>query len=564
MLPRMAELVSLERESIYIPPSGMPAEKRSGKAGLVYAAYCSSLYRRHGVWIRSFADIVLDRNDRPIYFHASSYIPHLTYQGYGIKVVEGSGLLDYLGGIPEGAYAIVSVKDEGSQQITDEIAERLRLFGMTKLDRRKLRHSYVWIGRKKEGTSYEVLHEECSVEELRWEGMLGETEAVVASGGSLSTNVSSIRLNGIERSPNQRGLNIVTWASGLPVESTCFDTFATLHAQGSLYRADPPGPASGDFRTIGHAGGRLDGVDYTNCLEAFELSYTQRGHRVFEADILLTLDGEPVLRHDWEAYLYRHLHQKRPEGQAEGQPLTLEQFKSLKILNRYTPVTAADLFSFLIRYPDACMVTDTKHSDPRLAERQFSKLVEAAAPFGYDVLLRVIPQLYTEEMYDAVERVFPFPRYVYTLYQTKATDDEVVRFAASKGIRFVAASSDRYSMGLGQRLKDVGASVFLHTINDLDSVRRYVREQVDGFYTDALTAAEVDRAFVAYEVELHTRREMLSEFLVRYFDFPDEKVCQALDWRSLDELAGLSGRLFDCRTGEEVYSLLNPDRRTDL
>lgn len=559
MFPKMAELGLLERESVYIPPSGMPAEKRSGKAGLVYAAYCASLYRRHGVWVRSFADIALDRNDRPIYFHASAYIPHFNYQGYGVEVVEGRDLLDYLRGVPAGAYVIVSVKDEGSQQITEEVAERLRPFGITKLDRSKLRHSYLWIARKIDETSYEALHEECSAEELQWEGALGAAHASVVSGGSLATNVSSMRLDGIERSLNQRGLNIVTWGPDMGVDAASFDTFATLQEQGSLYRADPPARGADRFRTVSHAGGRIDGLDYTNCLEAFERGYGERGHRVFEADIVMTSDGELALRHDWEPYLYRHLQQKQPEGHPEGRPLSLEQFKSLKILNRHTPVAADELFSFLTRYPDACLVTDTKHSDPKLAELQFAKLVEAAVPFGCDILLRVIPQLYTEGMYDAVERVFPFPRYIYTLYQTKATDDEVVRFVANKRIRFVAANPDRYSEELGKRLKAVGASVLLHTVNDLESVQRYIREHADGFYTDVLTAAEVEGAFLSYQVELDTRREMLSDFLVRHFDFPEEEARKELDCRSLDELAGLSGRVFGCRTAAEVYSVLNPE-----
>ena len=74
-----------------------------------------------------------------------------------------------------------------------------------------------------------------------------------------------------------------------------------------------------------------------------------------------------------------------------------------------------------------------------------------------------------------------------------------------------------------------------------------------------MTAAEVDRAFLAYEVELGTRREMLSDFLVRHFDFPEEEARKELDCRSLDDLAGLSGRLFECRTAAEVYSVLNPE-----
>ncbi|XID91166.1 interleukin-like EMT inducer domain-containing protein [Paenibacillaceae bacterium WGS1546] len=557
MRPKRVDLELLERESIYLPVSERPAGKGGGQAGKAYAAYCASMYRQYGVWIQAFADVALDRNDKPVYFHASSYIPHFNRHGYAVEAVEGCELTEYLRRVPEGSYTLVAVKDEGSQQITEDVAARLRPFGMTKLDKSKLRHSYLWIARKKTGAEYDVLHEECAIEELRWEGVAGEFAAVAVSGGALATNTASIRLNGIERSANHRGLNVVICGPESRVESAAFDTFATLYAQGSLFRANPPKPKAAIFRTISHAGGRIDGVDYTNCEEAFEQSYAQRGHRAFEADIALTSDGELALRHDWEPYLYRHLRQTPPDGHPEGRPLRLEQFAGLRILNRYTPLAIADLFAFLARYPDAHVITDTKHTEPKLVDAQFAKLVEAAAPFGHDVLLRVIPQLYSEEMYEAVEKHFPFPRYAYALYQTKATDDDVVRFVADKKIRYVAIYPERYRKAFGERLKEHGASVFIHTINDLEAVRGYILDGVDGFYTDTLCAADVDRAFLACEVETETRRKMLSDYLVRRFKFPEEEARKSLSSADLGELRGAGERLFQCQSVAEVYAILN-------
>lgn len=52
---------------------------------------------------------------------------------------------------------------------------------------------------------------------------------------------------------------------------------------------------------ITHAGGLLDGVPYTNSLEALNQNY-KSGRRIFEIDLALTADGHIVLAHDWDAY----------------------------------------------------------------------------------------------------------------------------------------------------------------------------------------------------------------------------------------------------------------------
>ncbi|QJD85494.1 interleukin-like EMT inducer domain-containing protein [Cohnella herbarum] len=556
MFSRMHDLSLLEKESIYIPLTSMLAENKDGREQKVYTAYCATIYRQYGIWMQSFSDLVLEKNDKPIYFHASNYIPYLVNQGYQVEVVEGCSIVDYLGAVTVGSYVILSVKDEGSQQINEEIVERLREFGITQMDKTKLRHSFIWIARKKDGASYEVLHEACSTEQLCWEGFLGEALANVASGGALSTNLSRIEVNGIEQSMNQRGFNIVICSPDLRCESRSFDTFVTLYAEGSLFRANPPKSRTSLGKTISHSGGRIDGVDYTNCKEALEHSYAHRGHRVFEVDMEITSDAELVLRHDWESYLYHHLQQQQPEGIQDGQPLTLEQFSNLKIMKQYTPMTIVDLFRFLASYPDAQVVTDTIYIDPRRIEHQFRRIVEAAAPFGYNVLLRIIPQLYTEDMYSVIEKIFPFTRYIYTLYQTKATDDEVVKFVRDKKVKFVACLPERYSRELGKQLKSLGASVFIHTINELDTVREYIHEEVGGFYTDALSSVEVEQQFLAYQVELDTRREMLSVFLAFRFGISEDEALSAFNSVNLRELASISERLFQSQTLEEAYSLL--------
>ncbi|CAH1223713.1 hypothetical protein PAECIP111893_05032 [Paenibacillus plantiphilus] len=556
---KMADLGLMEKESVYIPYSSSKYRDRPGdNESKVYAAYCSSFYRQHGVWIQSMGNIALSNNSKPVYYHESSYIPAFKSYGYRAEAVDGKHIIDYLGAIRDGSYTIISVKDDGSQQLAGDVTEQLQALGIALINKTHLRHSYLWIARKDTAVDYEVIHEECSTEELHWEGVLGEVDAAVSSGGALSSNSSSIVLNGQEWSLNQRGFNIVTYNPVTGVETTVFDTFETLYEQGSLFRSVPPSyrSDSADFAVVSHAGGQLDGVNYTNCREAFEQSYLGRGHRVFEADLELTSDDRLVVRQGWEAYLYRHLGQTPPEGAEEGKPLNLEQFRKLKIRDQYTPMTIDDLFQFMADHPDALLITDSKYTQPEIVEKQFRLLVEAAAPFGYNLLLRVMPQLYNEAMYDLVDRIFPFPRYIYTLYQSNASDEEVLAFVKEKGISIVAATPERGHSALAKKLKRIGSSLFIHTINDPAVVRERLRTNVEGFYTDTLSSCEIEKELYGYQMEWHTRRQVLLDYLQLHFNIAERTTRDLVKGLDLQELIETGGQLFEARTEEAVYSIL--------
>ena len=59
--------------------------------------------------------------------------------------------------------------------------------------------------------------------------------------------------------------------------------------------------------TIAHAGGMIDGHDYTNSLEAILANYS-KGQRVFEIDFARTIDNQLVCTHNWSHRFWRTAH----------------------------------------------------------------------------------------------------------------------------------------------------------------------------------------------------------------------------------------------------------------
>lgn len=103
-------------------------------------------------------------------------------------------------------------------------------------------------------------------------------------------------------------------------------------------------------RYIAHAGGQIDGFNYTNSLEALNLSYS-KGFKKFELDIISTSDGHFVAAHDWKKW------QKISDFEGEIPP-TRKEFLNQKIYGKYTPMDINSINKWFKSHPDAVLITD--------------------------------------------------------------------------------------------------------------------------------------------------------------------------------------------------------------
>jgi glycerophosphoryl diester phosphodiesterase len=137
---------------------------------------------------------------------------------------------------------------------------------------------------------------------------------------------------------------------------------------------------------IAHALGGVGNDIHINSVDAFNLSY-QKGFKVFETDLTLTSDDKLVANHDWSGY---------------QTPPTYAEFMKNKVYGKYTPTDAQEILDLLEKHPDMYLVTDTKETDPLLIRKQFTKIVEIAKQIDPSILDRIIPEIYTPQMYNVV------------------------------------------------------------------------------------------------------------------------------------------------------------------
>jgi hypothetical protein len=135
-------------------------------------------------------------------------------------------ITDYLPKLDNPNYLVmVSVRDEASSKINDEIARELSGLGLRKDLRGKYCQSYIAVI-----DSGSVVYEDLQNARIKYAEVFDDVSLEVVSAGFEVGNVSEIKINGSNYSKNSRGLNIVIYnkKEKAVVDSVAFDTFDRL------------------------------------------------------------------------------------------------------------------------------------------------------------------------------------------------------------------------------------------------------------------------------------------------------------------------------------------------
>lgn len=246
-----------------------------------------------------------------------------------------------------------------------------------------------------------------------------------------------------------------------------------------------------DNRTIVHALGVANGESYTNSLEALNNSLAQ-GQTVFEVDLALTSDDELICAHD-TVTLMGEDNRAFLEGK-ELCDITKDEFMSLKIRDKYTPLCMEDLILVMKDHPDMYIVTDTKEDRQEGIKKQFDNIVELAKKNKCSkVLDRIIPQIYNEDMLSTLQKIYPWKSYIYTSYYTQDVDwdeDKFIDFAYDKGVKVLAVFAGRGTDSLLETANSLGLKVYVHTYNTEEERQAFFERGFWGLYTDTLPPIE--------------------------------------------------------------------------
>jgi len=238
----------------------------------------------------------------------------------------------------------------------------------------------------------------------------------------------------------------------------------------------PPGVVPVRSVVVAHAGGAVNGVTYTNSREALDTNYAG-GQRWFELDFSWTSDGELVAVHDWEwAWPARFI-------DASGVP-TRAGFQAAVMRHGLQQMTLDDVVAWLQTHPDAVVITDLK-----LRNTEGLSLIRQRAGACWS---QFVPQIYGPDEYAEVHSLGGAHPPILTLYQSKLSDDGVIRFVEAHKLFAVTMPASRARSGdLASRLRAGGIFVYAHTVNDVSELASLAAAGTGGVYSDHLGAATV-------------------------------------------------------------------------
>ncbi|PHV71076.1 hypothetical protein CS063_07020 [Sporanaerobium hydrogeniformans] len=268
----------------------------------------------------------------------------------------------------------------------------------------------------------------------------------------------------------------------LPISSFA-STFYIPQLEESFYWED-------EHQVIAHALGRIDGINYTNCLEAFKQNY-EKGFRVFEVDMALSTDDQLVFLHDWNTFWGLTI----GKGILGG-ATSFERYNAQQIQGKYTTLSVFDLLTLLKNHSDMYLVTDTKTIEPELFKLQMRRLLEAAQQIDSTIIDRLIIQVYDEATATALEEVYPFKNVIYTLYTSPDRYDaqKVKATLLKHNYRVLTMPSSLVNDALLKMAQECNVKVFTHTVNTTDEVVKQQAKGIYGFYTDWLMPSTITYA----------------------------------------------------------------------
>ena len=127
---------------------------------------------------------------------------------------------------------------------------------------------------------------------------------------------------------------------------------------------------------------------------------------------------------------------------------------------------------------------DLKSAEDDKVRKLYKRIVEEASP---EILDRIIPQIYREELYNEIMNIYNFKSASFTCYTMSSIDEnKITNFCAMNGIKVLTIDYRFLTSSLVEKCKSRGITLYMNTINDSKELNKYKSKGVQGFFTDFL------------------------------------------------------------------------------
>lgn len=228
-----------------------------------------------------------------------------------------------------------------------------------------------------------------------------------------------------------------------------------------------------EVKRVAHSGGSIDGLVYTNSLEA--LDENKPFFDFFELDFSLTSDDELVCLHSWGEDVHNHIF-----GRVLESPVSLSDFEQLNEAGQLTACTISSLSVWLEQNPEKFIVSDIKAlgRNVELLTRLQNENPTLAAKF--------IPQAYNFQEAAQLNEA-GFERVILTTYRMGQFEENDFLEAASQTPLYAVTMTSGQAGSLSSELNRLGIPTYVFTVNDVGWFARLRELAVSNIYTNFLS-----------------------------------------------------------------------------
>ena len=227
--------------------------------------------------------------------------------------------------------------------------------------------------------------------------------------------------------------------------------------------------ASGGFEgRVAHAGGALNGVSYTNSLEALNVNVMH--YDIFEIDLLRTSDGVIVCAHDWPGYW-------RAAGESLFHAPSYSEFLESSLRLPWTPCDLESLNSWMSDNPDKKIILDSKSSDAVSIYAEARRILN-------DKSSNVYPQIYNINNFEKVDSM-NWAGVLWSLYKRPMPVSRVLDLSVDLDLSAIVISRDIVGSH-AEPLIEAGRVVYVHTVNEFEELLDLKNIGIEDVYSDVL------------------------------------------------------------------------------
>ncbi|RGD74627.1 hotdog fold thioesterase [Anaerofustis stercorihominis] len=238
-----------------------------------------------------------------------------------------------------------------------------------------------------------------------------------------------------------------------------------------------------------HACGKIDGYEYTNSVDALDMSI-KKGGRYIEVDLSLTKDERVVCVHKWDKNTFERLGiAYRTEG------LSYEEFMNSKYYDNYSTMDLDRIIDYLKKYEDLYMMLDvTKDLDEEDTKKIYELIIKGFEE-NKKLLDRVVIEGGSIEMFEAINSIFDFPNKHFYLTGKDINEervDEILEYIKNDG-HFVGVSSHKKNVKVDiiRKVHKLGIVYITYPINEPAEALKYFNFGVDIICSSELTKEDL-------------------------------------------------------------------------